>query len=269
MKFQQFTFLLVGLILMSSCKKDNKEELDIYPARDLAAINSAFEDAFSMVDRVGKSEPGLRNNYGLPECASVSIDTLALPFTITIDFGEENCTGNNGIQRRGRIHVTITGPYQAEETQITTILEDYFVMDHQVAGTRVVTNLGENNAGNVHYSVIESDVTMTAPDGDWTSYWQSDRTREWIAGQATWWNPFDDEYAITGTATGISRVGTPYNVEITQPLLAKIICPWVVQGELVLNPEGSFPLTLDYGVGTCDQQATVEVNGNVYNIILN
>lgn len=269
MKIQHLTLLMFGLLILGACKKEDKEELDIYPARDMATINSAFEDAFSMVDRVGKSEPGLRNNYGLPECAIVSIDTLALPFTITIDFGEENCTGNNGINRRGKIHVTVTGPYQDEGTQITTSLENYYVMDHHVVGTRVVTNLGENNAGNLHYSVVESDVAMTAPDEEWTSTWQSNRTREWIVGQGTWWNPFDDEYALTGTASGVSRVGTPYTVEITEPLIVKIVCPWVVQGELELNPEAGIPLTLDYGSGTCDQQATVDVNGNIYNIILN
>jgi hypothetical protein len=269
MKIQHLSLLFIGIVVLSACKKDNKEELDIYPARDMATINSAFEDAFSMVDRVGKSEPGLRNNYGLPECATVSVDTLALPFTITIDFGEENCTGNNGINRRGKIHVTVTGPYQDEGTTITTTLEDYFVMDHLLTGARVVSNLGENAQGNLHYSVVESDVTLTEPGGEWTATWQSNRMREWIAGHNTLWNPFDDEYAITGTGSGVSRIGTPYTVTITQPLIAKIICPWVVQGTIDLHPEGGLVLKLDYGAGTCDQQATVTVNDNTYNILLN
>lgn len=256
--------------MLSGCKKDERDdELSLYPARDMALANSAFEDAFSMVDRVGKSEPGLRNNYGLPECATASVDTLNFPFTITIDFGEENCTGNNGINRRGIIYVEVTGPYQDEGTTITTTLEDYYVMDHKVTGTRVVTNLGENGSGNLHYSVVETDVTVTDPDETWTSNWASDRIREWTEGDSTLWNPFDDGYEITGTASGVSREGVPYTVEITQPLEVKIICPWVTSGVLELFLQGGFPMSINYGSGTCDQQAVVTVNGNEYNIILN
>jgi len=261
--------ILLALVLLSGCEKDEKEELSLYPARDMALANSAFEDAFSMVDRVGKSEPGLRNNYGLPDCANASIDTLNFPFTITIDFGEDNCTGNNGVDRRGIIYVEVTGPYQDEGTTITTTLQDYYVMDHQVTGTRVVTNLGENEMGNLQYSVVETDVTVTAPNESWTSTWASDRTREWTDGQNTLWNPFDDGYEITGSASGVSREGVPYSVEITQPLEAKVICPWVTSGVIELFPEDGFPMSVNYGGGTCDQQAVVTVNGNDYNIILN
>lgn len=275
MKIQHLLPLLLGLVVLSGCKKeeDEPQELDIFPARDMALIDGAYNDAFSMVDRVGRSEPGLRDNYGLPECATVIFqDTLQFPFTVIIDFGETNCTDDWGINRRGEIIVTISGPYAEEGTTIETNLDDYYVMDHHLQGTRVVTNLGENSAGNPEFSVEESDVSLTAPDDSWTSYWESNRTREWIEGHGgiSAWLPFDDVYAVTGDASGVSRNGTPYTINVTSPLIWRIGCPWVYQGSLDLLPENGDVLSLFYGGpdDTCDDQAVVTVFGNEYNISL-
>lgn len=270
MKTKHLLPFLFAALVLSGCKKDEeKEELDISPARDMALINGAYSDAFSMVDRVGKSEPGLRNNYGLPDCATVIFqDTVQFPYTLTIDFGENNCEDDNGVPRRGKIHVSITGPYQEEGTIISTTLEDYHVYDHHLQGSREVTNLGENENSNVHFSVVEEDVSLTAPNNEWTSYWESNRNREWAEGKDSWWWWLDDVYAITGDANGISRNGVPYTINITNPLIVKIGCPWVVEGALDLLPQNSSVLTLDYGDGTCDASAKVIVEGNEYVISL-
>lgn len=270
MKVKHLLPFLLAVLVFSGCKKDEeKEELDIYPARDMALINGAYSDAFSMVDRVGKSEPSLRDNHGLPECATVIFqDTLDFPYELTIDFGETNCTDDYGVNRRGKIHFEISGPYQETGTVISTTLEDYHVMDHHLQGTRTVTNLGENENENLHYSVVEEDVSLTAPNNEWTAYWDSNRIREWSEGNDTWWNWFDDVYNITGDASGISRNGVPYTINITNPLIVRIGCPWVVDGSLDLLPENSPVLTLEYGDGSCDADAKVIVEGNEYNITL-
>lgn len=271
MKHTSVILVFISFILLSGCLKDrNNDGVEIYPARDMGIINSAFEDAFSMVDRVGKSEPGLRNNYGLPECATVVFqDTLQFPYSVVIDFGEENCMGMNGVNRRGKIHFTISGPYQEIGTVITTWLEDYHVMDYLLTGTRVVTNQGENASGNQYFTVVENDVTLTHPDGIWTSTWESERIREWVQGAITALNPFDDEYSVTGSAAGVSREGEPYVVEIEESLIVKLVCPWVTSGTITLYPDDNLPISLDYGDGMCDSQAVVTVGGATYDIILN
>ena len=272
MKTKNLLPFVLALLVLASCKKEQQEEeeLDIYPARDMALINGAYSDAFSMVDRVGKQEPDVRD-YGLPECATVILqDSVHFPYSLTIDFGPDNCSDNYGVNRRGKIHVTITGPYSEEGTVIETTLEDYYVMNHHLVGSRLVTNLGDNASGNPHFSVVESDVSLTAPNGEWTSYWESDRIREWVEGNDTAWWPFDDKYAVTGDASGVSRVGTPYTINITSPLMWRIGCPWVYQGSLDLLPEESEVLTLNYGDASddCDNTAVVTVNGNDYTISL-
>lgn len=272
MKTKNLLPFLLALVVLTSCKKDQEEEeLDIYPARDMALINGAYSDAFSMVDRVGKSEPGLRDNYGLPECATVIFqDTLQFPYSVTIDFGTDNCVDDYGINRRGKIHFSITGPYQDEGTVVSTSLEDYYVMDHHLQGSRTVTNLGENDEENIHFSVVEEGVSLTSPNNEWTAYWESNRNREWIEGRDSWWWWLDDVYTVSGDASGITRNGVPYTINITNPLKWRIGCPWVYQGSLDILPEESDVLTLNYGDtgDDCDNSAVVTVNGNDYTISL-
>ncbi len=268
MKIQHLIPFFLVLVVLASCKKEEEpKDPDLNPAKDMALTFGAYSDAFSQVDRVGKSEPGLRDNYGLPACATVIFqDTLQFPYTIIIDYGEDNCPDDWGVNRRGKIVFQITGPYQDLGTEISTNLEEYHVMDHHLQGSRVVTNEGENSDGNMWFSVVEADVTLTAPDGSWTSYWESTRVREWSNGEATWWNWFDDIYEITGTAEGISRTGVPYTVNISNPLVVKIGCPWIVEGNISLVPEGSSVFSIDYGSGNCDDDAVVTYEGEDYYI---
>jgi hypothetical protein len=48
----------------------------------------------------------------------------------------------------------------------------------------------------------------------------------------------------------------------------KLNCQWVSQGILNIQPEGWPLFVVDYGDGTCDNQATVTVNGQVYYITM-
>lgn len=267
MKIQHLLPFFLALVLLASCKKEEEptQEPDLNPAKDIALVFGAYSDAFSQVDRVGKSEPGLRDNYGLPVCATVIFqDTLQFPYEVIIDFGEDNCPDIYGVNRRGKILFKISGPYQDVGTAITTTLENYHVMDHHLQGSRVVTNEGQNSNGNMWFSVVEADVTLTAPDGSWTSHWESTRVREWTEGEVSWWNLLDDIYEITGSAEGISRTGIPYTVNISDPLVVEIGCPWIVEGSIDLFPEGSSVMSVDYGNGNCDDDAVVIYEGNNY-----
>ena len=55
---------------------------------------------------------------------------------------------------------------------------------------------------------------------------------------------------------------------ITQPLKITFVCPWIVSGTIEATPDDNFVRVLDYGNGTCDNNATITVDGNVYNIKL-
>src|SRR5262249_32088485 len=131
---------------------------------------------------------------------------------------------------------------------------------------KTVTNEGHNSSGNLHYAINVITAIITLPTGQ-TIVWTSQRDREWIQGESTLLI-FDDVYSITGSASGTDQNGNPFTVTITNPLIVKVTCPWITEGTLSIT-HGSLPTaTLDYGDGTCDDQATVTINGNTFVITL-
>lgn len=260
---------MVTLVALSSCRKNKDfDQKELNPAKDMSAIDNSFEEIYAMIDKVARAEPGIRD-YGFPECVTVLVDTVSNPKSITIDCGETNCTFTNGVNRRGKIVVTFTGRYRDEGTVIAITLQNYFVNDHKLEGTKTVTNLGYNDAGNLAFSVEISGAQLTAPDNSWTSSWYSSRVREWTQGEETIWNPFDDVYSITGSGYGVTRTGQNYTAEIQSPLIVKIGCRWIVQGNIEVLRPGAENFSVDFGNGNCDNVAVVNIFDNDYTVYMN
>jgi hypothetical protein len=264
-----FAFMV---IFISGCKKDNIQLEDTKLSQDDAYAESTFENVGDMADEaydIGtgnhlKAFPGER--MFLSDCATVTLDTNIFPLTLTIDFGEENCLCQDGKYRRGKIIITFTGRYREPGTVITHNFENYYVNDKSVDGTKVVTNMGENENGNLYFT-IEVDGIIQKEDGS-TFTWNSSRVREWIQGSDTH-NRWDDIYLITGTANGTRPNGLTWEREIIIPLRVELACRFIVSGSIELRPQDRPVRLLDYGSGDCDNEATVTIDGVVYTIYLN
>lgn len=255
------TFGMAALTL-AACKKDETQGpsttgQSFTSALDHSLAESMFDDVLRQSDQAA-DDNGLRDH--MDGCnATITIDTVAMPHTMLIDFGPENCTGTDGHERRGSILVSFTGPYRATGTVITITPQDYYLDDHKLEGSKTVTNLGPGSDGHIKFS-ISVDGSVTAPDNSWTATHSSERTRTWVAGANTP-TPWDDEYLITGTGSGINRHGLAYSATITQPLHIKVGCWQPVSGRVDITPEGLPTRHVDYGNGECDGSFTVTVNG--------
>lgn len=256
------SILALTALSLAACRKDKDEpDVDYTSATDNARAEDAFNDMLLQVDQAVEDN-GLRD-----DCAPVvTFDTVAMPHTLTLDFGEVNCTAQNGRLRRGRIQVSYTGHYRDEGTVITITPIGYYVNNNLVSGTKTVTNMGEDQNGNLHYNVVVNG-TLTAGDGSWTATHQAQRTRTWVAGSGTA-TIFDDVYLITGNGSGTNRHGMAYTVAITNALRVQIGCPWITQGIVVITPVSHPERTIDYGNGTCDGTFTISVNGQTYTITI-
>jgi len=254
-------FALSSLLAFTSCRKEKETPLDLdyTSASDNSSAENVFNDMLLQVDNA-VDENGIRDL-----CApSVSFDTSATPRTITVDFGNVNCTATNGRMRRGRILVSYTGLYREPGTVITITPDNYHVNDILVQGTKTVTNLGDDAQGHPTFSVVVNG-TLSADDGSWTSTHQAQRVRTWLEGSNTT-SVLDDVYSITGNGSGVNRNGVAYTLTITDALRVQIGCPWITQGKVRITPSGRPEVTIDYGSGACDGTLTVTVNGNTYTV---
>jgi hypothetical protein len=125
--------------------------------------------------------------------------------------------------------------------------------------------MGRNNNGNLWWDIAVSGQIIKANSGG-VVFWNSDRAREWIEGEGQPWYKW--VYLITGTANGTNANGKSYTVNITAPLKVKFNCEWIVSGTLEIQVENAPLVILDYGNGTCDNIATVTINGQTYTITL-
>lgn len=260
-------------IMVTGCKKNNDIQLeDKTISQDDAYAESTFENVSDMADEaydIGtgnhiKSTDG--NRIFLSECATVTLDTTIFPRVMTVDFGDVNCLCNDGKYRRGKIIITFTGRYREPGTVITHTFENYYVNDSSVAGTKVVTNMGENDNGNLYFTIEVEGVIQRVGDSG-TFSWNASRVREWIQGSDTH-NRWDDIYLVTGTAQGTRPNGLTWEREIITPLRIELACRFIVSGTIELRPQDRPIRMLDYGNGDCDNIATVTINGETYTIYL-
>lgn len=260
------------IIITPSCKKDNEQIADDTTiSSDDALAESIFENVTNIADEAyengeGGLKSGNENNLVLSGCAIVTLDLTVMPHELIVDFGEANCLCMDGRYRKGKIIVTFTGGYRVAGTVISYGFENYYVNDHHVEGTLVLTNMGLNANDNMYYTIEVVGLIHKANNGG-TISWNSSRVREWIEGRLTWY-PSDDIYLITGTADGITAYGQTWEREITNPLRVELNCQWIVSGSMEIQSEGVPLILLDFGYGECDNIATALIDGVTYTIFM-
>lgn len=270
---------LAATVLLTACKKDEDPTVpnenansNVYKtmAADAGHADFVENDVDLLADEAARGHFGPNGPQGpqgiLNPCATVTHDTVSIPHMITIDFGPVNCLGNDGHWRRGQIIVTYIGNYWQAGSVRTMGFNGYYVDDNAITGTRTITNNGQNASGNYNWTIDVAAFTITKPNGNWFTR-SSNRNREMIQGYGTT-NPWDDVYLITGTANAQKSNGHSMTSAITNALRKEIGCKWIVSGTMDMTPNNLPVRTIDYGTGTCDNIATVTVNGVSHTIIL-
>ena len=266
---------LLIILALISCKKDSKprvQDNDLESAENNSMAESIYNDVTTLVDLAAYNGASMtfrttEEQSILSGCVTITVDTVSVPRAITIDFGASNCLCIDGRNRRGKILATYTGKYKDSGTVIDIGFDNYFVNDHQVKGSKTVTNKGKNASGNLVYAVAVNGELVKA-NGGGTITWISSRQREWMAGSATPLNVLDDAYGITGTANGTNASGNAYAITISQVLVRKMNCGWFESGTITVVPEAAPAVILDYGNTGCDANAVVTIGNKNYDILL-
>jgi len=269
--------MLAGAVFFSSCQKENEDlfnETDLAIAEDEALSETLFDDVMASVDDAVKSVDdmifggGLKSAIVSDGCPLVTVDhpdEVYWPKVITIDYGT-GCEGFYGQTRSGMIKVTINGRYRIPGSVKTVELIQYVINGISIEGTKNIENLGLNENNNLEFLVILSDGKITTPNGIVLNR-EFTRLREWVAGADTP-NHFDDVYFISGATTGTNFLGDAFTRTITNPLEWAASCKFIKSGTIVIEVEGKSAITIDYGDGTCDNEATVSKDGKTKTILL-
>ncbi len=267
----------VSSLVIAGCRKKD-EDKDTQAASDNEQAEFMSNDVVNMSDAAANGVNSFKNNpsgtFAALSCATVTRDTIVSsdPDTTTIDFGSSACQCMDGRYRQGKIIVIHHGKFTIPQSFRSVSFSNYFVgkdpaQMHQIEGVHTVTFNGKNTAGNFNWTIDAQNMKITRPDGKYHT-WTSTRNREWIQGSNTPFNWTDDVFLITGSASGTNVNGNSYSANITTALRRELGCHWFVSGTVEITPQNKPTRTVDYGNGTCDNQATVTIGNNTYTITL-
>jgi hypothetical protein len=284
-----FIFLLVAFLF--SCQKENSSttsntgitEQDAATYSDESAqADESFDDivdvSMTAADADNTATNGRVNRDYHPDfaelraaiglCAGITVtpNDTTYPKTITIDFGD-SCVGPDGKLRSGKIIMDLTAPLRKPGSVLSVTLENFYINHIHVEGTKTITNISENGA--VRFSVQVTGGKVTFPSGRGYSY-ESSKTKAQVAGMDTRICR-DDVFEITGSATIKFNNGVVVKFEVADPLIKKVVCPWLSDGTLKIGVNDR-ALNIDYGFphnGDCDNKALLTWNdGNSQRVIL-
>jgi hypothetical protein len=178
---------------------------------------------------------------------------------ITIDF-ENGCTVR-GNKREGKIILTYSGgPRGTIGFTVVVTFDAYKINGVELKGTRTIERVAASAEANIKHHITLEDGEAIWPNNGGTILRESDFTREWVR------DPSDEHIVLEGEASGTTRRGKAYTMNITDALVYRRECAlsegihMAVQGTKVFSTN-SKQITIDYGDSACDRNVTISING--------
>lgn len=190
--------------------------------------------------------------------------TVTFPNTVVMDYGVTESTCNGGYKTKGKLKATFSNVYKQSGSSVDVSFSNLYLDSIRVSGTMTITNNGYNTDSNYVFSIKVSDAILEHDTINVS--WNSNRKYEWILGDETDLTS-DDQFKISGSASGRTSNGNEFSVEILENLTYSMSCEWISEGEIEIDlGESLTPRILNYGSGSCDNEATVSYKGTSYEL---
>jgi hypothetical protein len=276
MKKLSLVLMLFGIVLFQNCKKETQDtpqqqEVTDDEAKAVVETDATGDDIMDMVDVYGfNATSGTANrstaHHQLPACVTQTIVRTGGSVSITWEFDANGCTMLNGNTYRGTISINRSFDTVAQSISGSVAFTNFSVNGIGVDGGFDFVRVRSNANGNPQ-STNNYDFTITFLNGDVTQR-SGTRVREWIEGYTTPRMRNDDVFLVTGNSHIVRRNGVVLDLTITTPLRREVPCRYFVSGVIEIVKNGATS-TLDFGNGTCDNEATLTLpNGNTRTIHL-
>ncbi|HTL80822.1 MAG TPA: hypothetical protein VL651_03910 [Bacteroidia bacterium] len=263
------TVCTFGLFLVNGCLKENSLDTETTSATDNNICEGEFMRVLPTVNKIAIDEPGVHrygsNHVFVQSCPSVMVDTGTQanqwPRYMTIDYGT-GCTDSiDGKIRKGKIHMTLAGPWDVIGSVATITLDTFFVGAIQYEGTVTLTRTGTDTW---HKTVTNGKCTKNSATAPWTILFACDRDITFTSGNTS--SSVSPVITISGTNSGTDRNGTQWTstIDPANPIVRDLGCTWITKGKVTLTPAGKSDRVVDFGNGTCDNKGTVTIDGNTF-----
>lgn len=287
-----FSFLVLallgfGLLFMGSCAKeksrngsDEEQQMQASKASSEAdgeaeiIFNGLFDDAMGVNAEVGMGGTGIFGRTAVcPEVTITHTSSTPFPIRIVLNFGINGCVAPDGHFRKGKIIIEYTDRLLVPGATSTTTFDGFYYDSIKVEGTHKIKNTSAGTTTR-QFTIDVINAKLTRPSGNYSS-WNSHKVMTQIEGFVTPL-PIDDIFRIEGTAEGKVLRGSLlvlWNSSTIEPLIKRFNCHWIVKGKVrtirsTTSTTSPWVAVLDFGAGTCDNQATITINGVLHQITL-
>ncbi|MBI2721387.1 MAG: hypothetical protein HYX39_04360 [Bacteroidetes bacterium] len=167
----------------------------------------------------------------------------------------------DGKIRSGKWIIRITGPLKTAGNQMIIKLLNHKTNNAitYACDSMVITTVASSTLSTTYNIKLINGVCQSS---SWVIKYSSDRTITHYAKG----NPYgsDPVTELFGSANGTNRQARAFTVSIpsSSPLIKHKACQFIDKGIMTLTPEGFKERIVNFGPGTCDDDATFTVNGN-------
>ena len=272
-------FAAFAVIAFTSCKKESTttDDSEIETTFELSVNEGIAENLTQDANEI-LNEAAFDNNLqgslfvagtgqtnSILACATVTVTPAnGFPKDIVIDFGTANCTSPNGITRRGIINVNITDSLRRPGSVASMTFNNYYVSGFKKEGTITWTNT--STTGIKSWNRVCVGGKITAANG---TFWLHEGTQNIVqtAGTNTPNILIDDVFSITGNRTVTNAAGRVRVGTIITALQKKTACDNIDQGIYQIQGPNHVAV-INYGDGTCDNRATISIDGRPARIFI-
>jgi hypothetical protein len=265
------SFVLLLFISLSGCQDNtNIEDIDVQQLNEDVAveqteiddvsegINALIDDAYTFAETPEANKDNTNKDLEtyLPDCVTITKVITGNTKKVTIDFGE-GCTTRNDNTVSGKIIMDYTFAFTEQSVTINYSFENFYFNGKKIEGTVNKIKVRINENGNPQ-ATITKNIKIIWEDDSYVTV-QGERIREWTEGFGNRiWS--DNVFLISGNWTITNRKGIVRQATIIKPLRREMACHFLVSGTTEITKNGR-KLILDYGDGTCDDLATINING--------
>jgi hypothetical protein len=173
-KFVAVAIVAVGIVAFNACETAaiSEENVALTSISDYINVSNSF--SLMSEEEITTDDDGGLKSANPSACLTVTIheneDGEFWPRSWTLDYGTENCETFNGNFKRGKINVSLSDRWRNEGSLKEITFEDYYFNDNKIVGKKAIQNLGLNEAGNLTFSKIITDASITYADASSMSW---------------------------------------------------------------------------------------------------
>lgn len=271
-----FSVSCILALMTFGCKKKETTEVDneTQSAVDNAVADQEYAAVVPEVQNYAINTKGTGTSSGKIMAACDSLVKISgdvnfgMPghvhptYTMNVSSTYSCVAMNDSKLRTGVIQITLTNKIKIPGAKMIIKMLGYKTgAIGYSCDSMVVTTLANDSAlAMIKFNVKLFNGICQSPS--WTIKYSSDRTTTHYAKG----NPYGTipVSEVFGTSNGINRQGRAFTVSIPQstPLIKHKGCQFIDKGIMTLTPEGFKERIVNFGPGTCEDDATFTVNGN-------